>query len=388
MSVDIDINTPKWSDLEKYIMDSDPSSFPIILSSEITNTKLYPVRYIDFKTRLGTEHDNGEYENTLSSFQNEINKLLSDESNNIDAINEIYDNIIVLTKHGKGHIESVIKHASAMTRYIENNEVKWRISPFESFILLCAIQIHDLGNKYGREKHATSFLNNFKKYAEESFIVSNALKDCIYKIARAHSGKIEGDNDTIEKAQLQRVKPVDSIDVNQQFLAAILRFSDELADDQTRVKNMDNMPEFSKIYHSYSAALHTARIVKHEKNATYSVELCYCLDINEAVKQYKKVNEKGVIEELKLLDEIFNRTVKMERERRYCSRYFYPHLMINETNVKIDILSSTFDTYIIEYTLPARGYPIENICIPDRDKYMNKIIENISKEGLNSNEQE
>jgi hypothetical protein len=386
MNVDIDVNTRKWTDLEGYVMNSDEAAFPVILSSDRENAKSYPERYNELKTRLGKDQDNVEYENTLSSFQDELNKLFSGGLKDINAIKEIYNSIIVLNRHGKGHIESVIKHASSMIKYIENNKQKWRIKPFEAFILLCAIQIHDLGNKYGRKKHTTTFYKDFMKYAEDSFITSSALKDCIYKIARVHSGKIEGDKDTIEKAQLQREKTIDNIDVKQQFLAAILRFSDELADDQTRAKDINNMPEFSKVFHSYSKALHTARIVKNKNNDAYFVELCYFLSNDEAIKQYKKIDEKSNIEEVKLIDEIFNRTIKMERERRYCSRYFYPYLQLNEINVEIDVLSSTFDTYPIRYTLPPKGYPIENICIPDRDKYINQIMGNTSQEGLNTNE--
>ena len=383
MNVDTDAKTRKWTDLEEYVIYSAEAEFPLILSSERENTKLYPDRYIDFKINLGKEHDKVDYENTLSSFHEELDKLFSGEpnNNNMNAKKEIYDNIMVLTRHGKGHIESVIMHASSMIKYIENDKEKWRIKPFEAFILLCAIQIHDLGNKYGRKEHTTSFYNDFIKYAEKSFITSSALKDCIYKIARVHGGKIEDDQDTIEKAQLQREKTIDNIDVNQQLLAAILRFSDELADDQNRAKEINNIPEYSKIFHSYSMALHTARVVENKMDDAYSVKLCYFLSNDEAVKQYKKINEDGIIEEVKLLDEIFNRTIKMERERRYCFRYLCPYIQINEIIVEIDISSSTFDTYTIRYTLPAKGYPIEDICIPDRDKYISQILKNTNQEG-------
>jgi len=377
-------DTKKWTDLEEYIINSDEKKFPAILSSERENTKSYPYRYIDFITQLGTDQDNVDYENTLSSFQDEINKLFSGELNNVDTIKEIYDNITVLTRHGKGHVESVIMHASSMLKYIENDEEKWRIKPFEAFILLCAIQIHDLGNKYGRKKHTTTFYNDFIEYADKSFITSGALKDCIYRIAKAHGGKIEGDEDTIEKAQLLRKKAIDNIDVNQQLLAAILRFSDELADDQNRAKKINNMPELSKIFHSYSSSLHTSRIVKNEMDDAYSVELGYFLKNDEAMRQYKKIDKNGNIEEVKLIDEIFNRTIKMERERRYCSRYLYPYIQINEIIVQIDILSSTFEPYPIQYRLPAKGYPIEDICIPDRDKFISQIMSNIAQEGLNT----
>jgi len=374
--VNMDADTKKWTDLEEYVLKSKEPDFPVILSSERENTKSYPGRYIDFITRLGTDQDNVEYENTLSSFYNEIIKLSSGGFNNMDAIKEIYDKIMVLTKHGKGHVESIMIHASSMLKYIKNDEVKWRIKPFEAFILLCAIQIHDLGNKYGREKHTTSFYYKFIEYANISYITSDELKNCIYSIARAHGGKIDNDNDTIERGRLQRKITVDNIDVNQQFLAAILRFSDELADDQNRAKKINNMPEFCKVYHFYSSALHTARIEENEMNDSYSVRLGYFLKTDEALKQYKKLDENGNIEEVKLIDEIFNRTIKTERERRYCSRYFYPYLQINEIIVEIDILTTTFDTHYIRYTLPTKGYPIEDICIPDREKYITQIMEN------------
>jgi len=386
MNVDTDAKTRKWTDLEEYVMNSVETAFPAILSTERENTKSYPERYKDLTIRLGKEQDNVEYENTLSSFLEEINKLSSGELNNINVKKEIYDKIIVLNRHGKGHIESVIKHASSMIKYIQNDEEKWRIEPYEAFILLCAIQIHDLGNKYGREEHTTTFYKDFIKYANESFITSGALKECIYQIARVHGGKIEGDKDTIGKAKLQSKKTIDNIDINQQFLAAVLRFSDELADDQSRAKEINDIPEYSKIFHAYSSSLHTSQIIKNKMNDTYSVKLCYFLNKDEALKQYKKIDENGIIEEVNLIDEIFNRTIKMERERRYCSRYFYPYLQINEIIVELEILSSTFIKYQMQYTLPAKGYPLEDICIPDREKYISQIMENTTQGGLNTYE--
>jgi hypothetical protein len=133
MNTDTDVNTKKWTDLEEYVMKSNDADFPSILTSDRGNTKSYPERYNDFKTRLGNEQDNVEYENTLSSLDSVLNLLL-DKS--IRDTKEIYEKIVVLNKHGKGHIELVIKHASEFIKYIKSTNSDMMLTPFEAFILL------------------------------------------------------------------------------------------------------------------------------------------------------------------------------------------------------------------------------------------------------------
>ena len=66
----------------------------------------------------------------------------------------------------------------------------------EIFILLCAIQIHDIGNINGREGHETSFQETFREIAK-NIIPDTVTQKNIIRIAQVHSGSIGGSKDTI-----------------------------------------------------------------------------------------------------------------------------------------------------------------------------------------------
>ena len=58
----------------------------------------------------------------------------------------------IYTDHGPDHFDSVIRYAGKLLNLpvvIEGNE-KICISPYEVFILLVSILLHDAGNIYGR----------------------------------------------------------------------------------------------------------------------------------------------------------------------------------------------------------------------------------------------
>jgi hypothetical protein len=345
--------------LETQLKNANTTDFPSIPTDIRDNTKSYPDRYDLFKTKLGEIHDKIELEATMKSVEDKIENGVLD--------NDLYDRITLLNKHGKGHVERVITHATHLAECIIDKDKK--LSPFEIFILLCAIQIHDIGNRYGRETHTVSFKNDFEKNANESFITDPVLIKCIYNMAKVHGGKINKDADTLKAANLHPKTEVLGLSVRQRLLAAILRFADELADDSTRAFDMSKMPEYSKIYHAYSQSLHTVKIKKVESESVYFVKLGYFLNISEALFEYKKLEKDGDEEQkltsTSLIREIIRRTIKMECERRYCARYFLPYFILKHITVEIEIDLGSFDGQeIIKYTLEETGYPSENIELP------------------------
>jgi hypothetical protein len=162
-----------------------------------------------------------------------------------------------------------------------------------------------------------------------------------------------------------------SKDVRQRLLAAILRFADELADDRTRVFDISisDIPENSQIFHAYSQSLHTVKLEKDDIENTFFVKLCYFMPLQEALCSYKKFERNNTGElvptYILLIREIIERTKKMEHERRYCSRYFLPHIIIKQIKVEIEIdLGGIAGANQIAYTLRDTGYPGENIVLP------------------------
>jgi len=157
--------------------------------------------------------------------------------------------------------------------------------------------------------------------------------------------------------------------VRQRMLAAILRFADELADDSSRARDVSRMLEFSKIFHAYSKALDSVVIEEVKNENAYFIKLVYLLNKDEAMQKYGKM-DRDFDRVLKpsyvaLLREIIERTKKMERERRYCSRFLLPHIIIKHIMVEIEIdMGGFFGEERIVYTLEETGYPGEDIVIP------------------------
>jgi hypothetical protein len=222
---------------------------------------------------------------------------------------------------------------------------------------------------YGRDDHTTSFESDFERCAKKSFISDSVLIKCIFNTAKTHGGKIRGNSNTIEAAGLRYKTTVLQKDIRQRLLAAILRFADELADDNTRSFDISKIPEYSKIYHAYSNSLHTVKIEKEEKENAYFIKLCYFMSIQQAFCSYKKQKKEndGSFTPifLPLIREIIERTKKMERERRYCSRYFLPYIILKHIMVEIEIDLGGFESpKRIVYTLKETGYPNDNIELP------------------------
>ena len=370
----------------------DYSSFPDIPKDKRSNTFSYPAKYLLLKTKLGELHDKVELEATLRSLEDAI-------LSNI-ASYDLYDRIILLNKHGKGHVDKVIMRVSDLAKCIivtDKNGIIANedslLTPFEIFILLCAIQIHDVGNMYGREEHTLSFKGDFERTAKESFISDPVLVSFIFSMARVHGGKINDNADTIEAAGLRTKSIVLEKEIRQRMLAAMLRFADELADDSTRALEVTRMPEYSKIFHAYSKALHTVKIEQEERETTYFVKLCYYLEIREALSNYKKLEKDDTgnlnSKDVTLIQELIKRTQKMERERRYCSRYFLPYFLIKYISVEIVIDLGGFDgEERIVYTLEETGYPVEEITLPQEvEDTISKLESKYGKSGGISHEQ-
>lgn len=270
--------------------------------------------------------------------EKEFNKLFED------------DPIIFLNRHDASHTKKVMEKALEIIKCFRNI----RFSCYEIYFLLCAIVVHDIGNIYGRTGHE-------KKIAEilnsecASIIPDSIERRVISRIAGVHGGKIYGSSDTI--SVLNETYTVNGFDIKEQLLAAILRFADELADDASRA-NYDAMDsgiigEASEIYHVYSEKLHTVSLRQNKVTNAFEVFLAYQFDASIAKKLYGKAGQKRY-----LIDEIYARTIKMERERRYCIRYLRPYCSLERINVQIVITKDVFDEEKISYTLEEKGYPI------------------------------
>ena len=270
------------------------------------------------------------------------------------------DDLIWLTNHGPNHVEQVVQRTTDLLR-----DSDCMLSSYEGYILLTAILSHDVGNIYGRENHETrawEIMNALGSLAG----MDNLEKKTIIKIALVHGGKFDGSKDTINR--LQEKDDVLGKPVRKRFLAAILRFADELADDYSRASRYmlaaGKIPIKSQIYHRYSESLKSVRVEGSD------VRLRFDFDAEELQKEYIKDGQQTF-----LLDEINCRVIKMHRERMYCMRFMRPCIDISRIRVDISIYDEPVGDLIanddtksclhsallkperLQYTLAEGGYP-------------------------------
>lgn len=336
------------TELEKILFATDEKEFPPV-SHERGEIK-YVDRYISIRRALQPIHANvekGALANSLKKYVQEVRK-----SQKPDDAESIINNIpvIYLNNHGHGHVERVIDRVYSLLSVMDV-----KLSAYELFILLCAIQVHDVGNIFGREEHEKTLRTVLSQQCSP-YIKDSPERKLIEKIASAHGGTYNGNKDTI--GLLQQEQMVKEQTVRCRLLASLLRFADEIADDLTRADlegiKMGTIPNESLLFHYYSLALHTVKIEKDSINGSVFLNLVFDYDSDVAIKKFDKFGK-----EVYLLDEIYERTKKMELERRYCTRFMRPYIDLDRIKVCINISDSEdiFHEKSINYDLFESGYP-------------------------------
>jgi hypothetical protein len=256
--------------------------------------------------------------------------------------------------HGADHIKMVIERASwilsCANPSLEKKENYFFISPYEVFILLMAIHLHDTGHLIAsREDHKKAGREILAKF-DKGNVLSIAEKRIIGSIAQAHGGK----NDPIGK--LEPETSISHQKIRPQLLAAILRLGDELAEDKTRASTFlldtGNIEKTSEIFHLYSASLDSLDLANNE----ISLEFCF-LDRISIIKYPKITN--GHSQEVFLIDEIYDRTLKTFTEALYCNRFLSHELRFSKVKVNILILNEKNHTNMmcVKYELKELLYP-------------------------------
>lgn len=361
--------------LEEWLESKCDDDFPNYNADK--GEKSYPEMYKDLKNKLLKYHENVEKFALVQSINDynqklreQIAKIKEADSENsekqIEALEERInsDQMVYLNQHGTGHVEKVMDRALDIIKKFRTGFP----TPSEIFILLCAIQIHDIGNINGRDYHETSFESRFNEVAKD-ILQDSVTRKNIFNIARVHSGNIQGSKDTIG-LRLQEKRTWFKQEIREQMLASLLRFSDELADDSSRCDRLaleeNKIPDMSRIFHEYSNSLHAVNIKSNDINGfSCYVALDYYVDTRALTVEYPYGDRK-----ILLIDEIFSRTKKMERERRYCMRFLSPYISLTEIRVMIEIDPGDFamPPERIKYTLRENGYPSDNDIIIETEQ--------------------
>lgn len=162
----------------------------------------------------------------------------------------------LLNDHGEEHVSMVIQRAGL----ILEDRVE-QLSGFEIYLLLLAIHFHDVGNIYGRDAHETRILEVMEALGK-SLPMDNPSRKRVAEIAMAHGGKINNSKDTI--SPLLNKDYLSGRLIRPSLLASLLRFSDEIADDNTRaarfLMDADLLPPANEAFHYYSRSLEPVAI--------------------------------------------------------------------------------------------------------------------------------
>lgn len=254
----------------------------------------------------------------------------------------------LLTDHGPDHVRMVIENAK---RLVGDLSVR-KLNGYEIYLLLLAIHFHDVGNCLGREEHEKK-IDEIMCTLGASIPLDNAERLMVCDIALAHGGYAPGS--TSDKDTLVHVNSIDTcngITIRPALLAAILRFADELSDDNTRcnrfLDQLGAIPDGNKIFHAYSSALSPISITGN------AVVLKYYIPFD--LSQHKIPDENGVF----LYDEIIKRLKKCMKELEYCRKYAEGFIRITTLNVEISVLDPKI-TYRpklkTHFSLRLSGYP-------------------------------
>jgi len=346
---------PVQEPLDVWLGNCPDSDFP-------SNGPLYKLRYGHIAKHLEQYHDAVEKGAIFSA---------------IKEGKYFLEQIPYLNNHGVGHVQTVIKKATQLLQ-----EASCEITPYEGYLLLFAIQLHDIGNIFGRDSHETRcrvIMNDLGEMAG----LDKPEKRTVAEIASVHGGLLNGgDKDTISKLAPDPQALLGQ-HVRLRLLAAILRLSDELADDSSRAAALevahgmipDDHP--SLLCQLYSQSLHSVMVKKDE------IELGFEMDEDMGTKRFVK-NGKSVF----LLDEIYSRVFKMYTELVYCMRFMRPDFEISRIRMEIEIYPSNTaqDPLRIQDTLQESGYPshgnIYNLCPRLKDYSGSRINQQIlSKRG-------
>ena len=269
----------------------------------------------------------------------------------------------IYTDHGPDHFDAVIRYAGKLLNLpvvIEGNE-EICILPYEVFVLLVSILLHDAGNIYGRKNHEKHPLKIFIGMGD--YLCPDVFEaKIISQIATAHGGTVLLPNgnyskDTIGSNALRDNDPVRSISVRQRLIAALVRFSDEICEDRDRAAKFmlqnQTLPEYSEVFHAYANSISSVEVDHEGKSINLLVEL----KKDDVIKQFGKGSREN-IQDVFLVDEIFSRLEKMYCELLYCRRFMHEYIKHDRIRATIRIYDTEMDLLKdVAVELKEEGYP-------------------------------
>lgn len=290
------------------------------------------------------------YENR---YQAKVSSLRSSIYRSIDAgLSALSDELGgIYTGHDSAHFDDVVKYAWMLLGNPKCDEASAHIAgftPFEIYVLLMAIRIHDVGNICGRELHEMRCLEVLQEISDISDDSFETTK--IVQVAQAHGGRhrLLG-KDTI--GALPEVDTVGSCKLHMRALAAITRFADEICETSRRASTFlllkGLLPEKSKIYHQYAYSIKSA-IVENDR----ILRLTYQIDDSLLNRTWEVLGGWCY-----LSDFILERLAKLNTERIYYNQFVDARFQVSNIEARVQVVHG-MDVKHEEIVRTVRqGYP-------------------------------
>lgn len=275
----------------------------------------------------------------------------------------------IYTDHSIDHFNCVIRYAGKLLGipddYSAGDSVNIELNPYEVFIMLVSILMHDAGNIEGRrghEKHPQKILEKHCKTAIPDKFEAKPIAD----IAQAHGGKAKDASGNMSKDTFSLLRNDDSYNgkrYRSKLIAAIVRFADEICEDRSRASSYhiseDKLPEKSEVYHQYAASITSVEVDAQSKRINIKFELPRDVVTKTFGKDVGKEKPKRCF----LIDEINERLEKMYCELLYCKPHLIEVMHINQIRATVAIYDITSDGCLGDmlesevFELKEEGYP-------------------------------
>lgn len=261
----------------------------------------------------------------------------------------------VYTDHGVDHKKRVMKYAGELLGIGATPEaVPALLSPYEIFLLLVSILVHDAGNMQGRGQHESRAFSILKEFCDSQF-PDKVEARIIADIARAHGGKYTRDGretrDTIKL--LGEQGDYGGVKYRQRLLAGLLRLADEICEDRSRVPlgllAVDVVGSGNLIFHKYAQAIRSV----HVDRSANVIRIYYELKSEDLSQLFLLENVQTY-----LIDFLFGRLDKMNQERIYCSRFISSVVRISGIRASIEVLNNDYEVIATQpVDIDDDGYP-------------------------------
>ncbi len=269
------------------------------------------------------------------------------------------------TDHGERHFDEVVRFAGLLIdeTFVQKSSA---LSPYELYLLLCAIRVHDAGNVDGRDDHEKRASAILTQYGGQIGLDAPE-RMLIAAIAQAHGGKtLDGEKDTIGKDVQEATIAGGGIDIRPQLVAALVRFADEICEHSSRASihhiNENSLPEENKLFHFYAKSIVGVKPDRNNK----ALKLKFNFDTALFANMYlTPKNDAGVQKQKFLIDDAWDRIEKLNNERVYCNRFLLPAMQTDRLEINIAFTKTidvgdtkvTTTCYQHDLTIRDEGYP-------------------------------